>query len=116
LFSERKDVRDRVETAPEAPVSRRWSRLALHQDYRHVVFLSSAPGESPHRLEQDAREFGRGFPMVVPDYGLDALLPEVLALSAPRRKAIRSIACICVTESAGAIPWPVASARTASSP
>ena len=32
------------------------------------------------------------------------------------RNAMRSIACICVTDSAGAMPWPVASPSTTNSP
>ena len=31
---------------------------------------------------------------------------NAVSRSAPRRNAMRSIACICVTESAGAMPWP----------
>ncbi len=41
---------------------------------------------------------------------------NAVARSAPRRNAIRSIACICVTDSAGAMPWPVASPSTTTSP
>src|SRR6266853_5164885 len=55
-------------------------RLALHQDHSDVVFLPRALGESTHRLEQDARQLGGGFPMVVADNGLNPLLSEVLVV------------------------------------
>ena len=41
---------------------------------------------------------------------------NAVSRSAPSRNAIRSIACICVTDSAGAMPWPVASPSTISTP